>query len=325
MYDNLILRWSLGKQDTVLLSDHTDFQNMLWLTKLSIVSFQRWFPKASFMMFYNGNHFQDFVKTLESIKPYFLYSVQYVDQVNSLREGNLVNPYHYYPRGVWWKWIPFRYDINRHEISIDTDIICLGEPHTWYDWLESKEEIIVAPERFEETKQGTCGDFHGHPILRGKKPLNCGVVGHRAGHDFSDRFFEITKSVDFGRTHDSQFITEQGAINVWAYSLAHEKVANHYVLDFQKNAWIRDFVYFMEKGVTIETVHAVTWHKKIAKALGSIFEKRVCDMLYNEEEFLIDILEVVKKLDYFSRRLITRQIGTERQKETEFLFRSGSF
>lgn len=318
--NKLLLRWCLGIQDTTRLDSfrkESGLLDLIWLAKLSIVSFQRWFPDARFMLFYNGDDFEKFQKVFNSVELPLLKELEFVHQTELFGEGKFKNPYHFVPQGVWWKWVPFRYDDEYHEVSIDTDIICIREPKDWNSWIEGDEEIILAPERFSEILVNTCGDFHKHPILRDKKPLNCGIVGHRAGHDYSDRFFDVTREIRYGYTHDSLFITEQGAINVWAYSLASEG-KKPYVLDFEKCSWVRDFVYYLEKGVKVETVHATTWHKKIMKGLQPILERRVLED-YPDDEFLYDLILSAKDLDYFSQYVVRRQLGDDR-KQIEFYF-----
>lgn len=317
---NLLLRWCLGVQDTTRLDSfkkESSLLDLIWLAKLSIVSFQRWFPKARFMLFYNGDDLTKFQNVFDSIELPLPQKLEIVHQTELFGEGKFKNRYNFVPQGVWWKWVPFRFDDSYHEISIDTDIVCLRKPKDWIKWIEGDEEIILAPERFEEILVNTCGDFHKHPVLRGKKPLNCGIVGHRAGHDYSERFFEVTREIRYGYTHDSLFITEQGAINVWAYSLALEG-KSPYVLDFEKCAWVRDFIYYLEKGVEVETVHATTWHKKIAKGLQTILERRVLED-YPDDQFLYDILAAAKDLDYHSQYVVRRQLGINR-KQIEFFF-----
>jgi len=316
----LLLRWCLGIQDTTRLDsfkDESGLQDMIWLAKLSIASFQRWFPDARFVLFYNGDNIDLLKKAFDQIDLPLSQELEFVDQITLFKEGVLKNPYHYMPQGVWWKWVPFRYDIDYDEISIDTDIICIGEPRGWFNWIEGSKQIIVAPERFPEIVVNTCGDFHRHPVLKGKKPVNCGIVGHRANCDYSERFFDVTKEIKYGYTHDSLFITEQGAINIWVYSLEMEGVDSH-ILDFEKCAWIRDFIYYLEKGVKVETVHATTWHKKIVKGLQDIFERRVLEE-YPDEEFYVDLLQAAKKLSFYSQHVVRRQLGDDR-KQIEFYF-----
>lgn len=313
--DKLLLRWCLGIQDTTRLDSfrkESGLLDLIWLAKLSIASFQRWFPEARFMLFYNGEDLDQFGRIFDSIKLPLSQELEFVHQTKLLGQDKFKNPYHYIPQGVWWKWIPFRFDESYHEISIDTDIICIREPRDWMNWIEGDEEIILAPERFPEIVVNTCGDFYRHPVLQGKKPLNCGIVGHRAGHDYSKRFFEITREIRYGYTYDSLFITEQGAINVWAYSLELEG-KRPYILDFEKCAWVRDFVYYLEKGVKVETVHATTWHKRIIKDLQSILERRVLED-YSDEQFLFDLIAAAKNLDSHSQYVFRRQLGVDRKR-----------
>lgn len=321
MHENVLFRWAIGTQNTVDLANyknHEDYCDFLWLAKLSVVSFQKHFTGARFVVFYNGNEFDRFCEIFNEIAPVAISPIEFVDQ-NKLMEASY-SPYHFYPRGVWFKWIPFRYDISFNEISVDTDIICINNPTTWKTWLyDSDTKIIVAPERFEKTVVNTCGDLHNHPVLKGKKPLNCGVVGHRIGYDFSEQFYNITQAVRFGETHDSLFITEQGAINLWAYSLANEGFGCH-VLDFERNAWVRDFIYYLEKGVTVETVHAVSWHKKIAKGLQEVFERKALDESYSAQEFLKDVLIRAKDFNFVAKQVIGSQFGSFGQDKVEFYF-----
>lgn len=317
--NNLILRWTTGRQNTVSLSDYerSKYEEMIWLTKLSIVSFQQWFPEAKFVLLYNGDDFSGFVDLIQQSSPAFTKAIEFIDQTHEL-ERRWQNPYHFWPCGVWWKWVPFRLDETKHEIAVDTDIICLSRPGTWYDWLAGTEEIIIAPERFEVVKVNTCGDLWRHPLVVGKPPFNCGIVGQREGFNAANRFFEVTKQVQLGETRDSMFITEQGAINVWARSMEVDG-ANLYVLDFQKNAWMRDFLYFMLNGVVVETVHAVTWHKRIVRELKVVFERRVTDTAYTDAEFIKDVFERGKGMDIFSKVVVARQLGEAGQLDREIL------
>lgn len=319
-YSDLLLRWSIGNQDTTSLSKISEdkFRNMLWLTKLSIASFQKWFSGSRYVLFYNGTEFDWFVDVFNEVEPKLEKDVEIVDQIKSINSGELQNPYHFFPSGVWWKWVPFRYDINFHEISVDTDILCINEPKSWYGWLDSSSHIIIAPERFSKILVNTCGDFYKHPVLREKKPLNCGIVGLVKGYNSSESFYRVTEKIEYGQTRDSLFITEQGAINVWAY-LEQMNGKDLYVLDFEKNAWVRDFVYFQEKGVEVETIHATAWHKNIALGLRPILERKIFDESYDSSSFLSDILKSSLYLDEFSKYVVRRQLGFGRNK-TEYFF-----
>lgn len=301
--NNLTLRWSFGSQDTTNLDslEEQKYQDMIWLTKLSVLSFQNWFD-ADFVLLYNGKNFVDFQSRFNSTYPILSKPVLILNQPDHFE-----NPYNFIPLGVWNKWVPFRLDKNKTEISIDTDIICLNHPKTWMDWVSNNVPILVAPERFEKVLINTCGDFANHPLLKNKTPCNCGVVGIKAGYDLSDEFYNITKNVKYGETHNSMFITEQGAINLWIRVLETEGTKFE-ILDFKKNAWMRDFLYFLSSGVKVETLHAVSWGKKIVVALKDVFEDRICNKNYDELDFMKNILDKSQKFDIFARHLIARQI-----------------
>lgn len=308
---NLVLRWCLGNQNTVVLDAYQqkEYLDFLWLAKLSIRSFQEHFHEAEFVLFFNGDNFSSFVELFETLSPALRKPIVYIHQEEWVKQHS--NPYKFYPLGVWWKWVPFRYNVNKYEISIDTDIVCLNRPQTWYDWFLGNDPILVAHERFRSIRVNTCGDFWTHPILRNKQPLNCGVVGHHAGHDYSELFYNITDAVQFV-THNSLFITEQGAINVWAHSLAEQNIF-HTRLDFAKNAWVRDFVYFLTKGICVETVHAVSWHKKILAKMKSIFETKVIDPSYSNEKFITDILKTTLSLNAVERHVFETQLHSKNE------------
>lgn len=309
-FEDLLLRWSLGAQNTVTLSDFNDkkkYMEYVSFTKLSILSFQKWFSGAKFIVLYNGRNFSEFLPWFNECNPQLLEEVEFINQFELVPE-KIPNPYNFFPHGVWWKWVPWRIDINKHEIGVDTDIVCINEPLSWYKWLDSEDELIlVAPERFDRTKVNTCGDFHNHPLLQDKKPANCGVVGQKSGYDFGERFFSITNEVRCGYTQDSLFVTEQGAINLWIYSLEMEGV-KHRILDFKTNAWMRDFLYFLGHDIVVETVHAVSWHKEVLKKMSDLFEKKIRDQTYNDANFVLDIVARSKKMNESEQRVIAHQL-----------------
>lgn len=306
---NILLRWTVGGQDTTTLSDFAGdkFKDMIWLCKMSILSFQKWFPEADLVLLYNGRDYGEFLGLLHSSDPLFWFPVKCIDQQAALKENPSSNPYHFWPKGVWWKWIPFRLDISKHEIAIDTDIVCIDEPKTWYEWLESDEEILIAPERYKETSVSTTGDFSTHPLLKGRKPFNCGIVGQRRGYNFAERFFEVTKAVEFGSSHNSLFITEQGAINVWIRSLELEGV-RYKCLDECANAWARDFLFFLENKMRVETVHAVAWHKEIMRSLSDVLLDRIKRDTSNDE-FKHSIIAAMKEAGFYQKYVLMKQLG----------------
>jgi len=306
-YDEVLFRFSIGQQDTTRLStyDRQKYENMLWLAKLAMVSFQKHFPKSHFIMLYNGYAFEEFKRVFQAISPDFLVDTLIVDQCS----GAYPHGYCFEPLngGVWMKWVPFRFDITKTEIAVDTDIVCINPPTTWARWIEDEvTPILVAPERMRDVCDGSCGDFSSHPILDGVRPLNCGVVGQRKGYNFAERFFEVANSVEYGSTKNSLFITEQGAINVWAYSLRAEGIA-HTVLDFERNAWGRDCLYFLTRGISVETVHAVSWQKRIIKAIQPAIEKKVASGS-SDPEFLQECIQLISHLSPVVHEFLIKQI-----------------
>lgn len=300
---NLILRWSIGFQDTVKLDsfEQSKYDKIIWMTKLSIASFQKWFKNADYYLLYNGDDFTRFVDHFNVIEP--LINIKIINQ-----KTNYINQYNFTPRGVWWKWIPFRIDKNKTEIAIDTDIICINEPTTWYEWINDEySQFLITPERYDTVKENTCGDLSNHPILKNKHPLNCGVVGQKSEFDFSDTFFEIANGVNIGSTINSLFITEQGVLNVLARSIELNNM-NISILDFKKNAWFRDFIYFLKNGVNVETIHATTWHKYILFDLKNIIEQKIFNNSYSNQEFMVDILKTSDTIQPIQKLVIKKQI-----------------
>lgn len=323
-FSSVIFRWSLGQQNTVSLSSYKsqDFLDYLWLAKLSILSFQKHFPGAEFVVLYNGHSFHEFLPLFDEVDLKLSAPVRFVNQRDI---AGLCKSYEFAPTGVWWKWIPFRLDIKKTEIAVDSDIFCINTPHTWYEWIENDRPILLAPERYEKVLPNTCGDFAKHPVIKNQEPVNCGVVGQKMGHNYEDRFFEIASHVKLGHTHDSLFISEQGVINLWMRSLENDGVKNT-ILQFDKNAWIRDFLYFMGNDVVVETVHAVSWYKKIVKALAVPFVSKIVDDSYQTIDFISDIFKTATSHNFLkeeglgqvSRFLIGRQFGSSENMDVEF-------
>lgn len=300
---DLLLRWSLGIQDTVSLSksDPIKLNKLFYLTNLSIGSFSKWFPNARLVLLYNGNDFDNFLAEFNKINTNP--TLELIDQ------STFQNPYHFIPSGVWWKWIPFRLDINSNEIAIDTDIFCINEPKSWFEWINSDAGILTCAERYKTVNVNTCGDFHKNPILKNKHPFNCGIVGQKSGFDGSKCFYDISKSIRFGETQNSMFITEQGAINLWARS--HEiEGKTLFCLNFKTNAWIRDFIYFLSRGISVETVHAVMWYKDIVYELKECFERKIFEN-QDSQSFLNDLFKSATSLQPLYKHAIGRQFGSD--------------
>jgi len=264
---NLLLRWSLGDYNTsdrTLMTDKK-FRDFIRMAKLSVYSFQKFFD-ADFIFGFNGSDWSRFMRLWEEVGPFLNKPVSFFDQ------KMFENPYpNFFPlAGVWWKWVPFRYDVSKTEIFIDTDIICVSEPLSWFRWLEGDIPLIVPQEAIVGICEATCGDVWKHMVLKDRKSLNCGVIGQKKGVDFSQRFFELTNLVDLG-TYNGNFVTEQGLFNILYYSLEDEGI-EHFVLPYKQNAQAKHLHDLLAAGERQETVHFTARTKLIFYDLYSKFQ-----------------------------------------------------
>lgn len=78
-------------------------------------------------------------------------------------------------------------------------------------------------------------------------------------------------------------------------------------------------MYFAEKGVDIQTVHAVTWHKRIVKKFQAEFERKAVDDNYSQDEFIADLVARAAAFEGLSRHVVLRQITPGKSLDTEFL------
>lgn len=262
---DLILRFSAGDYDTMTRSimENNKYKKFIRMAKLSIYSFQKYFD-AEFILGFNGENWKRFTDFWEEIEPTLQKPLMIINQ--HLFE----NPYpSFFPLGgVWWKWVPFRYDIHRTEISVDTDIIAVSEPTSWYEWLENDSPYLVPEEAIKEIGESTCGDVWRHPVLQNKVALNCGIIGQKSGYDLSNHFFELTNLVDYGTFHGN-FVTEQGLFNILFRSLENEGV-NVYIFDYEKNPQARHLHDLLNRGKKIETLH---WTAKTKLIFNDLFGK----------------------------------------------------
>ena len=103
------------------------------------------------------------------------------------------------------------------------------------------------------------------------------------------------------------FITEQGAINVWLRSLELEGV-RYTCLDSRANAWVRDFLFFLERGIKVETIHAVAWHKEIMRSMSSVLEERIKHNT-SDEEFKRSIIIAMEAAGFYQKYVLMKQLG----------------
>jgi hypothetical protein len=291
---NLLLRWSIGNSDTTTRSEMSDekFKKFIRMAKLSVYSFQKFFD-ADFVIGYNGTNFDRFFDFWHTIEPSLKKEVHFINQ------RDFPNPYEtFFPiGGIWWKWIPFRYDVSKTEISIDTDIICMSEPKSWYEWIDNDTPLLIPKEAIPEICESTCGDVWNHIVLKDKVALNCGIIGQKSGVDVSSRFFDLTKLVDCG-TYHGNFVTEQGLFNILYYSLESEGI-KHFVLPYKKNLQAKHLYSYMGSGEKIETVHFTARTKLIFYDLYNIFKNRIDGTSTN-----IDVLSALTEWYVLNKKLL---------------------
>lgn len=173
-YKNILFRWAVGDCNTSSMSDFSadGFARFLRMAKTSMLSFQRWFPKARFAVFYNGQSVEFFKEAFKQSAPSLPKRVDIIDATEFKPR------YHFAPdSGVWWKWVPFWYDKDRTEIHVDTDIICLSKPKSLIAQLATDLDIVLIADRCAYFSPEVCGNLWEHPLLTPERiPVNCGFV-----------------------------------------------------------------------------------------------------------------------------------------------------
>jgi len=278
----LLLKWSVGDFGTVnRKTDNETVSNSFFsLLKTSIYSFQQYFD-AVFTVCYNGHHFAEFLDIFHKIKPFPKKQITFINQ----RENFKNNPYsNFFPLdGVWWKSIPFRLKPDMDEIYIDSDIICVNEPKSWLQWWEEDAQLITSRESIQIMSEPTCGELCRHPVLQGKVPLNCGIIGQKAGTDLSEKFYELTKYVEYG-TYNGNFIIEQGVFNLLYYSVQQEGI-EHYVLPYESNLQARDIPKCRLETQRFETIHFTASSKGLFYRLQDVFIDKIENKISDERFF----------------------------------------
>ena len=265
---DLILRWSIGDYDTMnrTIMSEEKLRRFVKMAKLSVYSFQRFFD-ADFYIGFNGENEERFHLFWNEDE------CQLKKPIIFLNQREFPNPYPtFFPLGgVWWKWVPFRLDVNKTEISIDTDIICVNEPVSWKKWITGKKPLLISHEAIPQVNISTCGDVWDHMTIRGRRAFNCGIIGQKKNIDYSERFFQLTELVDYS-TWNGNFVTEQGLFNILYRSLEEEGI-EHFVLPYEENFQARHLIRYLEEGKNIETVHFTTKSKLIFYDLYSTIKK----------------------------------------------------
>ena len=281
----LLLRWSIGDYDSITKTNMSDekYYYFVRMAKFSVYSFQKFFD-ANFLIGFNGEDIDRFDRMWNDVK------IKLIRPVSFFYQRKVKNPYPtFFPLGgVWWKWVPFRYDVAATEISIDTDIICISEPKSWYDWIENDVPLLIPQEAISEVCEATCGDVWKHMTIKGKRALNCGIIGQKKGVDVSEQFFKLTELVDYG-TFNGNFITEQGLFNILYRSLENEGI-EHYELPYEQNLQAKHMYTSFAQGKEVETIHFTAKSKLIFNELYAIMRDRV-DQNKSNVDFLSALVE----------------------------------
>jgi hypothetical protein len=230
----IVFRWAVGDLDTQTMRPFCTMEKSraYQMSRMSILSFQRRFPSADFVVGYNGKDFNAFKRDFEISCPSLIKGVTLFDS----RQFPI--PYHFTPEsGVWWKWIPFRYAPDKTEIYVDSDIICLRSPDSLKYHLEQSFPIILISDIMPYFCERVVGDYVNHAALKNRIPVNCGFVAFKPGVTFEKQFIEASKSVNYAVPYAQygpdgkcispydpnagvhvNFLDEQGCFNVGLYA-----------------------------------------------------------------------------------------------------------
>jgi hypothetical protein len=276
---NILFRWAIGDANTSSMSHFSTegFSRFLRMAKTSILSFQRWFPKCRFAVFYNGYNLEYFKEAFKRSRPSLLKHVDIIDA------NDFKHHYHFNPdTGVWWKWVPFRYDIDRTEIHVDTDIICLSKPQSLVDQLETSLDIVLVADRCAYFAETVCGNLYNHEILTPERiPVNCGFVALKKGVTIEDEFVEASQLVHYGASQHSYFLDEQGCFNIGLYK-ADIPFA---LLPRAQNIYATELVDRLRGGIEVELCHFISDTKELFHRTENYMFRRIYDENFTMDDF----------------------------------------
>lgn len=223
---NYVFRWAVGDYDPIGLSQ-LSISDRIWrysMSKMSILSFQKRFPGAKFAVIYNGTSgLRLFVDEFRKISP------DLIDDVTYFHARDYELQYHFKPEpGVWWKWVPFRLNIHKTEIYVDSDIICLSEPHSLKLHLGLNHKVIVISDILPYFCEEVCGNLWKDPILYDRIPLNCGFLVLKPGVTFEKEFIEATKRVIFAELTEPGFVAGGYGPHIYGPQVCGPPPANSY-------------------------------------------------------------------------------------------------
>jgi len=287
----MIFRWTIGETNTSINKPHSlpGFINFLYMAKMSILSFQRWFPSSKFVVLFNGNGSNYALKEMfNKARPALLKKVIFVD---SSKYDNL---YHFVPKnGVWWKWIPFRYKSDETELYVDTDVICLNRPTSFIEQIESNLDIVIMSEYTVYFSERVCGNFWNDPVLKNRIPVNCGLVVLKPEITLEKEFLEASKKVNYGTSPNSYFIDEQGSFNVALY----KSDIPFSLLPRRENVYGHELLSRLDEGVDIEICHFIGRSKTVLENIQEELFIKIHDDLYTLEDMYNNLASPTRYLD----------------------------
>ena len=288
----LMFRWAIGSRSTMSMRSFSaeGFVRFLCMAKTSILSFQRYFPKAKFFVFYNGaNKLDYFHEVFNAASPSLLCPVTIIDAYD------YTNPYPFKPDpGVWWKWRPFRFDLERTEIYVDTDVICLNEPTSLGTELNGNLGIAVIPDRCTYFSEDVCGNLWQDPILQNRIPVNCGFAVFKPDVTIEHEFYNASWNVQYGKSEHSYFLDEQGCFNIGLY----KSNIPFALLSRANNIYAPELRDRLAKGVSVELCHFIADSKDLFYQLESYIFRKIYDQNYTQDDFFRSVREILDNYRY---------------------------
>lgn len=285
----MIFRWAIGVQDTCTFSKYAPrkYLDFIRMSKTSILSFQKHFPDSTFCVFYNGRakDFEYFKEIFHEVGPSLLKEVELHYCFDFYKNFK----YHFEPEsGVWWKWVPFRKDINQIEICVDTDVICFSKPSN-LECLIEKYNLVVNTDPCLYFCEDVCGNFWNQKILEGRQPINSGLVSFGSGISFEKEYYDATQLVDYGHNRYTKFIDEQGCFNVGLYTSG----LSVGLLDRSVNVYGNEILNCIDRGLNIETCHFISRTKNIFNKIEPFIFRKIHDNCYTLKDFYDHIYDIV--------------------------------
>jgi hypothetical protein len=219
--DNVLFRWSVGSG-----------YDSLFHTNLAIASLQRFCPKSSFCLSYNGKDFSKFKKDFISLDNLIDF-----DNLIIVEQTAKDWPFDFdIIGGAWWKWAPIDMGIKPIEVFVDTDILFINPPNAMREWVNSKSSFYASYDGAAYDMSLGLGDFK-RTIKSKTGIINVGVVGLK-GNIWRKLFLRCAAmNINKIKSHRSYHINEQGAAN-FALDLA-SKVEGFEItrVPFETHTW----------------------------------------------------------------------------------------